>query len=307
MSGPPDAGQFWDREILEQSHVSWLEHPLIRAYVNEQIGGWPFDWFERWLGGRRFERAMSIGCGAGALERDLVRRGICASVDAFDGSVGSLRLAQQEAVAAGMSGRIRYFAGNFNEPVLPRRKYDLVLFHQSAHHVAKLEKLYRAILRSMKPDAILYLDEYVGPSRHDWNDELLAEHRRVFASLPGEVRDGDVLPYPIQDDDPSEAIRSSEIEHQLVFGFKTLERRPYGGTLLSVIFPRLRPGAGDDVVRRLIDEEKAMLRRGHDSYYKIIVARPRRGLLRPHASLHYFAVPKLKRVVREIKRSIASK
>lgn len=307
MSGPPDAGQFWDREILEQSHVSWLEHPLIRAYVNEQIGGWPFDWFERWLGGRRFERALSIGCGAGALERDLVRRGICASVDAFDGSVGSLRLAQQEAVAAGMSGRIRYFAGNFNEPVLPRRKYDLVLFHQSAHHVAKLEKLYRAILRSMKPDAILYLDEYVGPSRHDWNDELLAEHRRVFASLPGEVRDGDVLPYPIQDDDPSEAIRSSEIEHQLVFGFKTLERRPYGGTLLSVIFPRLRPGAGDDIVRRLIDEEKAMLRRGHDSYYKIIVARPRRGLLRPHASLHYFAVPKLKRVVREIKRSIASK
>ncbi|HET7705943.1 MAG TPA: class I SAM-dependent methyltransferase [Thermoanaerobaculia bacterium] len=307
MSGPPDARQFWDREILEQSHVSWLEHPLIRAYVNEQIGGWPFDWFERWLGGRRFERALSIGCGAGALERDLVRRGICANIDAFDGSVGSLRLARQEAVASGMAGRIRYFASNFNEPVLPRRKYDLVLFHQSAHHVAKLEKLYRALLRSMKSDAILYLDEYVGPSRHDWSDELLAEHRRVFASLPREVRDGDALPYPIQDDDPSEAIRSSEIEHQLVFGFKTLERRPYGGTLLSVIFPRLRPGAGDDVVRRLIDEEKRMLREGHDSYYKIIVARPRRGLLRPHASLHYFAVPKLKRVVREIKRSIASK
>ncbi|MGZ8866845.1 MAG: class I SAM-dependent methyltransferase [Thermoanaerobaculia bacterium] len=307
MSGPPDARHFWDREILEQSHVSWLEHPLIRAYVNEQMGGWPFDWFERWLGGRRFERALSIGCGGGALERDLIKREICRSVDAFDGSVGSLHLARKAAVAEGMADRIRYFASNFNEPVLPLRTYDLVLFHQSAHHVAKLEKLYRAILRSMKSDAILYLDEYVGPSRSDWTDERIAEHRRVFSSLPREVRDGDVLSFPIQDDDPSEAIRSSEIEPQLVFGFKTLARRPYGGTLLSVIFPRLLPGVGDDMVKRLIEEERRLLKVGHASYYTIVVARPRRGLLRPHASLHYFAVPKLKRVVREIRRSIASK
>ena len=312
MSGPPDARQFWDREILDQSHVSWLEHPLIRAYVNEQMGGWPFDWFERWLGSRRFDRALSIGCGGGALERDLIERGICRSVDAFDGSVGSLRLARQSAVAAGLADRIRYFASNFNEPVLPRRTYDLVLFHQSAHHVAKLEKIYRAILRTMKSDAILYLDEYVGPARTDWNDELLVEHRRVFTSLPAAVRDGDRLPYPIQDDDPSEAIRSSEIEPQLAVGFKTLARQPYGGTLLSVIFPRLQPHVSDVVVQGLIDEERRMLRSGgeaarHGAYYSIVVARPRRGLLRTYASLHYFAVPKLKRIVREMKRSMASK
>jgi O-antigen biosynthesis protein len=311
VSGPPDARQFWDREILDQSHVSWLEHPLIRAYVNERMGGWSFDWFVRWLGSRRFERALSIGCGGGALERDLIERGICRSVDAFDGSVGSLRLARQAAVESGLADRIRYFASNFNEPVLPRRTYDLVLFHQSAHHVAKLEKLYRAVLRSMKSDAILYLDEYVGPSRTEWTDEVLAEHRRVFASLPPPVRDGERLPYPIQDDDPSEAIRSSEIEPQLTIGFKTLARQPYGGTLLSVIFPRLRADVSDHVVHGLIEEERRMLREGAvptgSAYYSIIVARPRRGLLRAYASIHYFAVPKLKRIVREIKSSMASK
>jgi hypothetical protein len=163
----------------------------------------------------------------------------------------------------------------------------------------------------MKSDAILYLDEYVGPARTEWTDEVLAEHRRVFASLPAAVRDGDQLPYPIQDDDPSEAIRSSEIEPQLAIGFKMLARQPYGGTLLSVVFPRLRADVSDNVVHGLIEEERRMLRDAAvptaTAYYSIMVARPRRGLLRAYASLHYFAVPKLKRIVREIKRSMASK
>ena len=44
------AGSFWDREIIEQQHVSWLEHPLVREYVNGLVGGWPLDWFQQWLG-----------------------------------------------------------------------------------------------------------------------------------------------------------------------------------------------------------------------------------------------------------------
>lgn len=159
----------------------------------------------------------------------------------------------------------------------------------------------------MKSGAILYLDEYVGPSRSDWTEERIEEHRRVFAALPRDVRDGEVLAFPIQADDPSEAIRSSEIEPQLAVGFKTLTRRPYGGTLLSVIFPRLRRGAGDEVIKRLIEEERRLLGEGGATYYTIVVARPRRWLSRRYALLHYFAVPKLKRVVREIRRSIASK
>ena len=115
------------------------------------------------------------------------------------------------------------------------------------------------------------------------------------------------LPYPIQEDDPSEAIRSSEIEPQLSVGFRTLARRPYGGTLLSVLFPRLPETAGDDAVARLIEEERRVLRSGASSFYTIIVAEPRRGLARHYASLHYFAVPKLKRVAREMKVSTVAK
>ncbi|HUP48465.1 MAG TPA: hypothetical protein VNA04_06720 [Thermoanaerobaculia bacterium] len=162
--------------------------------------------------------------------------------------------------------------------------------------MAKLEKLFRAVLRAMRPDGLLYLDEYIGPSRTEWSGEILTPHRAVHASLPPEIRNGEDLPDPVQADDPSEAIRSSEIEPQMRIGFETMARRPYGGTLLSVLIPRLRRDRlTDSLLERLIDEERLLLARGGSSYYAIIVARPRRGLARLRARIHYFAVPKLKR------------
>src|SRR4051812_33765513 len=183
---------FWDREGIQPTHTSWMEDPAIREYVNQSIGGttssWPINWLVDWLNGRRFERALSIGCGTGALERDLIRREMCGSVDAFDGSVVSLHVAREEAQRAGMGSRIRYFAMDFNEPVLARNGYDAVFFHQSAHHVRKLEKIFRAVLHALEPGGILYLDEYIGPSRHEWTMEGIAVQQSIYQALPEELR-----------------------------------------------------------------------------------------------------------------------
>jgi SAM-dependent methyltransferase len=290
---------FWDREVLERQHTPWMGIDEVRTYLNELIGDgvalWPIEWLERWLGGRRFRRALSIGCGAGELERQLVARGLVEEIDAFDGSLVSLHLARQAADRLGYGDRIRYFAADFNEPVLPRRRYDAVFFHQSAHHVWKLEKLDRAVLRALKPDGIVYLDEYVGPSRDEWRDDLIAAQRAELAAVHPSLRLRDDLPYPIQEDDPSEAIRSSEIETQLRIGFDVVARRPYGGTLLSLVIPQLNVDklSRADVVR-LIDRERALLAGGMRSYYAILVARPKRGLAGWWASLRYFAEPKVR-------------
>jgi len=296
--------KFWDQEVVDPMLTSWMEDPLVREYINRSISGnaepmWPIDWFQRWLGGRRFRRTLSIGCGSGALERDLVRRNVVDSIDAFDGSTNSLRLARQNADAEGLGKRIRYFAADFNEPALPPRTYDAVFIHQAAHHVAKLEKLYRAILRSMTPDAILYLDEYIGPSRFDWNDQTIAAHRTAFESYPTGARRVESLPLPIHAYDPSEAFRSDEIVPQLNVGFEIAEMRGYGGNLLSVIYPFVDWSAAR--IDTLIEREKQVLSRGEIPYYAIIVARPKRGAAKLLASLRYYVEPKLRRIGREIR------
>lgn len=284
--------------------MPWMAIPEVRVYLNSLIGNgemlWPIEWFERFLGGRTFDHALSIGCGSGALERELVQRGLCSGVDAFDGSVVSLREARREADRLPFGERIRYFAADFNAPALPKALYDVVFFHQSAHHVAKLEKLYRAIMRALKPGGIVYFDEYVGPSRFDWDArrDLLDPHRRIFDQLPRSLRAVEQLNVPIQADDPSEAFRSSAIESQLTIGFDVIERVPYGGGILSVIMPNLRVEALDSpTLQRLIDEDRAA-----PAFYTLIVAKPKRGLRGAIARARYWFEPKAKRVIRAIVR-----
>ena len=287
-----------------------MEHPLIREYIATSLSGttrgiWPLDWLQSKLPGRRFRRALSIGCGAGALERDLIRRDLVDKVDAFDGSTNSLRVARNEAAAAGMTERIRYYAANFNEPVLPADKYDLVLIHQALHHVAKLEKLYRAIMRTLTRDGLLYLDEYIGPSRTDWTQEAMRSVRAVYDALPVHVRREPQLNEPIMMDDPSEAIRSSEIMGQLRIGFDVRARRGYGGNFLSVMYTSLHAERlNEQGMTALIDEEKRHLASGTPSFYSVILAEPKHGMRGAVARVRYFTEPKLKRIAREIKQRV---
>src|SRR6185369_5675070 len=250
MSDLRRAGDFWDREVVDPIYPSWMEDLRVRHRINRMIGGsellWPVEWLEKNLAGRPLERALSIGCGSGPLEPQLIERGIAKQVDALDGSIASLRVARSNAEARGFGDRIHYFAADFNRPALPRNRYDLVLFHQSLHHVGQLEKLFRAVLRALKPDGYLYLDEFLGPSRHEWNDERVAPHRAALAAVPRELRIGEELKVPVQPDDPSEAIRSAEIMEQLRIGFRVQAMRGYGGNLISVLVPYLRWQAAPD-------------------------------------------------------------
>jgi SAM-dependent methyltransferase len=300
MDDTARARQFWENELVTSFHSGWMHFPAVRQHIIEQIGvgyGWPMDWLLHQLGGRTFERGLSIGCGTGALERDLIERGICRRIDAFDGAVGSLAVARNEAGDL----PIRYFAADFNRPALPRDTYDAVFFHQSLHHVAKLERLLREVLFAVKPDGLLYLDEYVGPSRTWWTEARFARQREQFARLvPEKARLSKELPLPIVYDDPSEAVQSGEIRGQLAVGFDVLAERGYGGNLLSLMCPAVWWEHADaDQLERLIEAEKAELAGGAEPYYMLILARPKRRKLVP--SFRYTIEPKVKRVMRSLK------
>ncbi|HUP60069.1 MAG TPA: methyltransferase [Thermoanaerobaculia bacterium] len=301
------AARFWDRESEQPSHINWMADPRVRAYANQLVSGapdaWPMDWLISILNGRRFRRALSIGCGSGALERDLIARNLCDTIDAFDASPVSIDTARRLANEAGIGHRIHYSVRDFNNPHLPRRAYDLIAFHQSLHHVAKMERLLREILRALNPNGLLYLDEYVGPSRFDWNDTLIAPHRAWFNEhVPQDARLNDPMPYPIATDDPSEALRSDEIVRQISRGFRILQRRDYGGTLLSVIYPMVKWDlAPASLVPDLLEAEEAMIASGAPSYYTVIVAAPKRLVARMKARAAYWLTSKLRRLRWEIR------
>ena len=305
-----EAIRFWDREQRDPVHSTWLDEPRIRRYVNAAVSGDPEVWPVPWLAGelarrfpgRLFDRGLSIGCGAGGLERDLLRHDVCRAIDAFDGSVAALAAARRSAAEAGCGARARYYAADFNRPALPAATYDVVFFHQSLHHVAYLEKLLSAVLRSLKANGVLYLDEYVGPSRFDWSPQRMAPFRALYETLPADCRRVSELPRPIVPEDPSEAIRSAEIERYVGLGFDVLLRRPYGGTLLSMVHPFVAfERAPADLVEHLIESERRLLASGYPSFYAVLLCRPKRGPARRWARSRYFLDPKLRRLAKELR------
>jgi SAM-dependent methyltransferase len=103
-------GAYWDEvghHLGDERMLRfWLAHPDVRAYVNEAVSGSPDVWAIEWFG-REFrdllplDRCAVIGCGTGAVERDLVRRGLARSVTAIDVAPAAVTFARQEAGARG--------------------------------------------------------------------------------------------------------------------------------------------------------------------------------------------------------------
>jgi len=311
MTRPPDglaqaAADYWNKEVVEQAYSSWTADLQVRARINTMVTGdrhtWPLDWFAHRLP-KPFERGLSIGCGPGHLERQAIRLGICRRIDGLDISEESLAAARRTAEEEGMADAIRYARGDFNNPSLPRNKYDIVFFGFSLHHVAKLEKLFRHVLRALRPDGVVYFEEYVGPSASEWNPERLRTPSTVYALLPREWRIHETLPMPVNLSDPSEAIRSSEILRQLRVGFEIVEKRDFGGNLLAILYQAIDwDVAPREAVGLLLEAEQALLASGEESFYSVVVARPVRGAKRLLARARYFFVPKHRRAWRAVRK-----
>ncbi len=260
-----------------------MHEPVVRRYVNESVTGspdcWPIDWLGEWLRARlgfhRFATALSLGCGDGPLERDLLAKGICSSLLGIDISADALALARSKAAALGLAG-VEYRQGNLNALDLPDQAYEAAFFHQSLHHVEDLDACLAATAAALQPGGLLYLDEYVGPSRNEWSPALLADADRFFAALPASIRRRRHLQAPLDRRDPTEAVRSSGILPAVSRHFRIAERRDYGGNFLAVVYPHLRldrltPEERDDVLRSVIAAEKEHLRSGAASYYAVLL------------------------------------
>ena len=153
------------------------------------------------------------------------------------------------------------------------------------HHVSNLEHCIEQVRRTLKPSGFLFLDEYVGPSRDEWTVEHLEAANAVYRQVPAELRTAEEVLLPIEMDDPSEAVRSSEIVPLVRESFDVLHQRDYGGNILALLYPIIDwQGMSEEtesrILERLIEEERQLLSSGEKSYYSVILATngPRPGV-----------------------------
>lgn len=275
------AARFWARAHAAGDLHTWMAEPVVRASINQLISGsphiWPLEWLAAELADTPIDRCLSLGCGEGALERDLRRKSIASFVLGIDLSERILDIARSRAEDEGLSG-IEYRVGDMNRLDLPPAGFGGAFFHHALHHAADLEACLGAVRSALTDGGLLYLDEYVGPSRSEWRKPMLAHAQEVFETLPARVRRRRKLRLPIDRRDPSEALRSSEILDVVRSLFEVTEIKPYGGNLLAVIYPYLdfadvTPTERNRVLEEILAAERRLLREGAKSFSAVVVAR----------------------------------
>lgn len=254
-----------------------MAHPAVRRYVNRCVTGdenlWPIDWLEQRHVPEPLDLVLVPGCGGGELERDLLQKGICRQVEAFDVSAAQVEAAREAATRLGLAGKIRYRVSAFEELDLPVGKFDGCFFHQSLHHLRDPGAALEAVHRALRSGGLLYLDEYVGPSRRQWDRLHFAAVVMVYDLIPRELRKNERLEIPgllAKLEDPSESIASDQILAAVEQRFEILEQRDYGGFLLQPMWSQLHTDQG--IVNSLIDLEGAFSRL-HPTWFTVVVAK----------------------------------
>jgi 2-polyprenyl-3-methyl-5-hydroxy-6-metoxy-1,4-benzoquinol methylase len=232
--------------------IHWLEHEAVQQRINQKVVGETGPdryqhFLRKYLAGRTpVERALTLGCGAGELERGLAQYDFCREHEAVDIAEGAIEKASELARVAGYT-HIRYRVADLNVLRLSPQRYDVIFGISSVHHVAALENLYEQIASGLKPGGFFFLDEFVGPSQCQFTDaqlrevneqiRVMPEHLKRSLTKQNEIKQPVVRPTiaEMNAGDPSEAIRSAEIVPLLSRYFDVLEVKGQGGSLLHLL------------------------------------------------------------------------
>ena len=126
--------------------------------------------------------ALSLGCGSGQLEREMIQEGLCHSVEGCDISPALLKIAAEEAAALNLP--VAYYTADLNRPEFPSENYDLIIGAGIFHHVENLEGLFLNLKSALKKGGRLLMYDYVGPSRFQWSQKQIERCNYWLNQLP---------------------------------------------------------------------------------------------------------------------------
>jgi SAM-dependent methyltransferase len=218
------------------SHLAqntWMANTAVLMHLNERATGdpardWLSSWAHRWFVGDAL-RVLVLGCGEGWLERAVAQWPFVAHIDAVDFAEEAVARARE---AAKGIDKIHYGVVDLNRDELPRDTYDVVVAHSVLHHVENLEHAYAQLERTLRAQGTLIVNEYVGPNRFQYSDDVLTIINTLLACI-GQPPKRRPSSEEMIANDPTEAVRSEELLAFTERTFEVMERKNIGGTILQ--------------------------------------------------------------------------
>jgi SAM-dependent methyltransferase len=166
----------------------------------------------------KFEHGLTLGCGAGRCERELVQNGICQSFHGIDISENAIATARE--IAKEQNLPLTYEVADLNFVKLPEKTFDLVVAQTCLHHILFLERVAEQVWRSLSSSGYLWIHDFIGETQSQYDSKRLTIMNQLLAVLPEKFRKNKITgrlvteikrPEPGHLGSPFESIRSSEI------------------------------------------------------------------------------------------------
>lgn len=142
-----DERAWWDRFAGLENSYAWVQTPAMQRvlrgnYIREILRLTP-------KGGRILE----LGCGTGWLCEVLVRFG-ATDVCGVDFSAAQIAIAESQAKAKGLDGRVRYRCADGTQNDFEGEQFDCVIVHGFLHHLnqSEIRRTLASIPKMLKPD-----------------------------------------------------------------------------------------------------------------------------------------------------------
>jgi SAM-dependent methyltransferase len=288
---------FWDAHRWEEVPPYWAGFPPVQEYLAARAGD-PKEHYHKTIlrrncSGRRFCNGISLACGLGRSERTFAELGMAGRITGIDLSPLSIDRAREEAAQDGCGDCLEYVVADVAE-WLGRDSVsaiDLAIAVGGLHHLADPFGLMRTLRRKMTPDAVLFVDEYVGPNYYQYDSRTLRAVNELLVPLhnvaPGAWPAG-WSGFPKTDflADPSEGVAASHILPAIRENFEIVEEFPLCGTLLLPMFGHMHAAMARDASCRpamarlavtVMDFERQLVEAGRlEPYFVCLVGRPRK-------------------------------
>ena len=284
-------GEYWSKK-QKSSNRWWFDKRILR-YINNLVYGQRID--GRSEGITRllkdygpFNIGVSVGCGIASKELRLMRRGIVNRFDLYELSENRIKQGKAGAKKNNLSERVQFFNKDvFQKTLVENNKYDFVHWNSSLHHMFDVDLAIKWSKAVLKPGGVLYMEEYTGPNRIQYTDEMLSLANKIRASLPEHLfikSDGSRYSLvtgrtnkeALIEKDPSEAPDSERILPCLIKHFPNAQIFPEGGLVYNISLKGLYDNLqneSDEFVQVLMIADELAIKMGYSLRHSAIAAK----------------------------------
>lgn len=236
----------------------WWQSPFIIQQINKIVNGKEVDGrsqglieltkdkFEKLL---PFKKGISVGCGTGKKEMNLILQNVVESFDLYELSEGMIEKGKELAKELGVLDRVNFVQQDVFEVVMKKGQYDFVHWGDSLHHMLDVDEAVKWSKKVLKKGGLFFMDDFVGAARFQWSDKSLeigSKVREVFQDtkylvnpysrdtlLPTKLHRPDI--HKMIQSDPSEAVDSNNIIKAINKYFPNAEIKCTGGLIYHLV------------------------------------------------------------------------